>query len=97
VAASIRLTEGSRKACFSEFSQLFYSGTFLKRRVARGIEIYGKTILSTCISYKKRRRVSRALEETSKPYEEMKITVEELCKICVYFKVRRGNPYCSLT
>ncbi|KPV65067.1 MAG: hypothetical protein AOA65_0570 [Candidatus Bathyarchaeota archaeon BA1] len=40
--------------------------------------------------------VSHTLEETSKTYEEMKTTVEKLCKNCVYFKVRRGNPYCSL-
>jgi len=36
------------------------------------------------------------MEETSITFEEMKMTVEKLCKNCVYFKVRRGNPYCSL-
>jgi hypothetical protein len=40
--------------------------------------------------------VSHALKETSKTYEEMKMTVEKLYKNCVYFKVRRGTPYCSL-
>jgi len=40
--------------------------------------------------------VSHTLEETSKTYEEMKMTVEKLCKNCVYFKVRKGNPYCFL-
>jgi hypothetical protein len=40
--------------------------------------------------------VSHILEETSKTSEEMKTTVEKLCKNCAYFKIRKGNAYCSL-
>jgi len=40
--------------------------------------------------------VSHTLEETSKTYEKMKMTAKKLCKNRVYFKVRKGNPYCSL-
>jgi len=40
--------------------------------------------------------VCHTLEEASKTYEKMKMTVEKLCKNRVYFKVRKGNPYRSL-
>jgi len=36
--------------------------------------------------------VSRALEETSKTYEKMKVTVEKLCKI-VFLQIHRINVY----